>query len=82
MYCGIVKLNPLTNPDWTGTKYNYFFLVRRKDFILCFVSRVIVRRCCFELGRTCIYHFVYRAQVMRFTELSHLCLSLVSAAQW
>ncbi|MMZ59676.1 hypothetical protein D3C76_680600 [compost metagenome] len=68
MYSGVVKFNPLTDPDRTGTEYYDFFFASAKHFVLSLVSRVVVRCRCFELGCARINHFVNRTKSMFLTE--------------
>ncbi|MPN21319.1 hypothetical protein SDC9_168698 [bioreactor metagenome] len=58
MYRAVVKLNTLTNTDWTGTKNHHFLPVRYDNFIFCSIGRVIIWSVGFKLCSTGINHFV------------------------
>ena len=67
VYAGVVKFNPLTDTDRTGTKYDNTFFGGFCDwfkglvfcaFFRCFEYGVEVRGCCGKFTGTGINHFV------------------------
>ncbi|MNJ41100.1 hypothetical protein D3C77_360110 [compost metagenome] len=64
MHGRVVEFNPLADPNRAGAEHKDFLLLGLQNFILGLISRVIIRRGCFELRGARIYHFVYRPQIM------------------
>ena len=78
MYRAEVKFDTLTDTDWTGTKYQYFFTVFCfHHFILTAKYRIVIwcRRCKFSC--TGVYHLISSNNAICITHLFNLffCLS-------
>ncbi|MNE86605.1 hypothetical protein D3C80_1837230 [compost metagenome] len=64
MYSRVVELNPLADTDRTGAEHYNLLLIGMRNFVFCFICRVVVRRGCFEFSGAGIYHLEDRCQAL------------------
>ena len=68
----IVKFDPLSDTDWSGSKNNDRIFSLRFHLIFTAISRIIIRSVRFKLSGTSIYHFIVRMQIKFLPEVFYI----------